>query len=250
MAEHGAGGGPPLEIKGRMMTLTVIRLLSDSLEALEQALEQRMAEAPAFFRHLPVILDVEAVADSRLSGDLPRLVALLREREFVPVGVRGGGEAWQASAEAAGIGVFEGGSEAAPVRRAEPAPEPAESQPRATSPTTVVTQQVRSGQQIYARGGDLIVLASVSPGAEVLADGHIHVYGSLNGRALAGVQGDDRARIFCMDLHAELVTVAGTYRVNEQLDDALVGEPVQIFLDGDDLRVERLALVGLGRAGA
>ncbi|MDN3518987.1 septum site-determining protein MinC [Aquisalimonas lutea] len=229
-----------LEIKGRMMTLTVMRLLSPSVDALGRAVESRMQEAPEFFRQLPVILDVEAVAESDLHLDLPGFVGLLRAQELLPVGIRGGDERWQAAAEQAGIGVFAGGSEVPASRRSE-APAPAA--PEGT-PSTVITQQVRSGQQVYARGGDLIILSSVSPGAEVLADGHIHIYGGLHGRALAGVRGDDTARVFCMDFHAELVTVAGTYRVSEQFDEASLGQAVQVFLDGGDLRIEPLP--GLG----
>lgn len=237
-----------LELKGRMMTLTVMRLLTPSVDDLGHALEDRMREAPEFFRHLPLILDVEAVADTDLHHDLPGLVALLRAREFLPVGIRGGDERWRAAAEQAGIGVFSGGSEAPLARRSEPAEA---SEPAAVegSPSTVITQQVRSGQQVYARGGDLIILSSVSPGAEVLADGNIHIYGGLHGRALAGVKGDRSARIFCLGFHAELVTVAGTYRVNEQFDKASLGRPVQVLLDEDDLRIEPLPGTSGGRQG-
>lgn len=237
-----------LELKGRMMTLTVMRLLTASVDDLGRALEERMQEAPEFFRHLPLILDVEAVADSDMHLDLPGLVALLRAREFLPVGIRGGDERWTAAAEQAGIGVFSGGSEAPMARRAEPAEAP-EAAVAEGSPSMLVTQQVRSGQQVYARGGDLIILSSVSPGAEVLADGNIHIYGGLHGRALAGVRGDRSARIFCQSFHAELVTVAGTYRVNEQFEKASLGRAVQVLLDEDDLRIEPLPGTNGGRQG-
>jgi len=100
---------------------------------------------------------------------------------------------------------------------------------------------VRAGSQIYAEGRDLVLLSSVSPGAEVLADGHIHAYGRLRGRALAGIGGDENARIFCRSLDAELVSVAGRFRVSEDMDPHIVGKPAQIFLDGGFLMIEPLA---------
>jgi len=105
----------------------------------------------------------------------------------------------------------------------------------------VVSTPVRSGQQIYARGGDLVVLAPVSAGAEVLADGHLHVYGALRGRALAGVQGDREARIFCQQLGAELLSIAGSYMVSERLPPEMMGRAVQVRLDGEHLRIEALS---------
>jgi septum site-determining protein MinC len=103
----------------------------------------------------------------------------------------------------------------------------------------IVTEPVRSGTQIYARGTDLVVTASVSPGAEVMADGHIHVYGRLRGRALAGAAGDTAARIFCTRLEAELVSIAGRYLVSEQLPAEHQGSPAQIALVDDMLTITR-----------
>lgn len=245
MTEQTETTAQALELKGRMMTLTVLRLLTPDVKHLGRELEQRMQQAPDFFRQLPLILDVEAVADTDLHLDLPGFVGLLRAREFLPVGIRGGDDRWRAAAEQAGIGVFSGGSEAPAARRAEP--ESAATSVPDASPSTTVRQQVRSGQQVYARGGDLIILSSVSPGAEVLADGNIHIYGGLYGRALAGVRGDTEARIFCMAFHAELVTVAGTYLVNEQFDKASLGQAVQVLRDGEELRIQPLPGVNGGR---
>jgi septum site-determining protein MinC len=104
----------------------------------------------------------------------------------------------------------------------------------------VVEKPVRSGQRIYARGGDLVILAGVSSGAEVMADGHIHAYGALRGRAMAGVSGDKEARIFCRKLGAELVSIAGLYRVSEKLEGRYLGRAVQISLAGDALKFELL----------
>ncbi len=103
----------------------------------------------------------------------------------------------------------------------------------------LVTEPVRSGTQIYARGSDLIVTAAVSPGAELVADGNIHVYGVLRGRALAGASGDGAARIFCTRLEAELVSIAGSYLVSEQLPADAQNSPVQIALVDDQLTITR-----------
>lgn len=235
---------PVLEFKGRMLTLTILRLLNPSVEVLARELDRRVREAPAFFRHLPVLIDVDEVASSDLHEDLPGLVELLRTRHLVPVALRGGDERWAEAADVAGLSVYAAeprrqshASDAGPPASAE-ADEAEAAVVR--SGGMVVTQPVRSGQQIYARGGDLVVLAQVSPGAEVLADGHIHVYSAMNGRALAGVRGDTGARIFCQSFRADLVSIAGIYSVSEQFDETLFGKPVQVSLHGDKLHIDRL----------
>jgi len=127
----------------------------------------------------------------------------------------------------------------APAPKPEPKPEPP-AEP-AVKPTKIITTPVRGGQQIYAQGGDLVVLASVSPGAELLADGNIHVYGAMRGRALAGIKGNTKARIFCQQLTAEMVSIAGQYKVAEDLRrDPLWGANVQVSLSGDVLNITRL----------
>lgn len=232
---------PVLEFKGRMMTLTILRLMSPSVEALARELDRRVQEAPTFFRHLPVILDVAEVAETDLHMDLPGFVALLRNRDMMPVAIRGGDERWAQAAEAAGLPVYAAEREPAEaVQIRSDGSEPAGQEGAKAGGGLLVTQPVRSGQQIYARGTDLVILAAVSPGAEVLADGHIHVYGTLGGRALAGVLGDTNARIFCKSFRAELVSVAGVYSVSEQFDETLAGQPAQVSLDGDTLQIERL----------
>lgn len=228
------------ELKGRMATLTVLRLLSPDPEALGRQLQAKVAEAPAMLRDLPVVLELTAVADAP-AAQLARWLEAVRAQGLVPVGVSGAGEALAAAARTAGMGLFpelfgaeRSGPRSAAPRQAEPAPAAA---------GRIIEQPVRSGQQIYARGGDLVVLASVSPGAEVLADGNIHVYGILRGRALAGVQGDEQARIFCRSLRAELVSIAGQYQLSEHIEDD-GGGPVQVYLQGDALCVAPLEAPG------
>lgn len=236
---------PALEFKGRMTTLTVLRLLEPSVEVLARELDHHVQKAPGLFQGLPVILDVANVASSDLHMDLPGFAAHLRSRNLIPLGIRGSDERWAEAAEAAGLPVFtedsdpEARNQDGPVQSSGPSPD-TNGEPEAGTCGMVITEPVRSGQQVYARGGDLVVIAAVSPGAELLADGHIHVYGALSGRALAGVQGDTSARIMCRSFHAALVSVAGTYSVSEQFDEGLSGKPVQAFLQQGTLRIERL----------
>jgi septum site-determining protein MinC len=239
LTQNSAAKHPPaFELKGRMLTLSVLQLFSTDQKALATQLDARMASMPELFRHLPVVLDLEAVQGQAL--DLPALVDALRQRGLIPVGIRAVNAESQEQAVAAGLGVMNIGME--PARRAEPVqrPEAAAAAAPAAGAAMLVRQPVRSGQQIYARGGDLVVMAPVSAGAEVLADGHIHIYGPLRGRALAGVQGDTQARIFCQSLEAELVSIAGAYRISENIQETGRRQPVQIYLDGEALCIEPL----------
>lgn len=237
---------PALEIKGGSVTLPIIRLISADMEAVSVQLRQKVKQAPEFFRSAPVMIDASALTDS-IEFDLARLVGQLQELGTVPVGIRGGGKALRDKATALKLALL--GNSAMPESRPQtPAPRPKtrpEVQPvRASQPRSpgslLVDQPVRSGQRVYARGGDLIVVAPVGHGAEIMADGHIHIYGTLRGRALAGVQGDQDCRIFCHDLQAELISVAGHYRISEDLDESVQGKPVQIYLQDTALIIEAL----------
>jgi len=228
------------ELKGRMMTLSVLRVLTADLDALGRQLDAKIAAAPALFRNFPVLLDVEALPEDVQSGlDIARLDRLLRSRDFIPVGIRAGGPALTQAAARAGIGVVSASATQEPQRR-ERIQHDARDGAVASLPNLLIREPVRSGQQIYAKGGDLIVLAAVSPGAEILADGNIHIYASLRGRALAGVCGNTEARIFCHSLDAQLVSIAGHYRLSDNIRLSRQGEPVQIFLNGDSLVIEAL----------
>ena len=233
---------PAFRLKGSLVTLTVLKPLGTDLAAIDSGLAARVAQAPALFDRAPLLIDLTDLADAA-ALDLPGLRALTARLGFVPVAVRGGGEAAASQAAALGLGVL--GEGRAPVEP-EPAPPPVPDEPppsaahiaaatATAAPTTrLITQPVRSGQQVYSRG-DLIVLAPVSAGAELLAEGHIHVYGPLRGRALAGLRGDTGARIYCRALEAELIAVAGCFQVADDIDPALRGRPAQVYLDGEDL---------------
>jgi septum site-determining protein MinC len=233
-----AGEVPPsFELKAAGFTLPVIRLLNGNMEALAEQIGVKVEQAPDFFRNTPVVIDLGAFPDGG-EVEFPLLVGLLRGYGMIPFGVRGGNKAQNVAAEAMELAIL-GDAFLRPTKAqsSEPAPET----PRRGLPTfTLVTRPVRSGQEIYAAGGDLSVIASVSSGAEVAADGNIHIYGCLRGRALAGNRGNADARIFCQDLQAELVSVAGHYRISENIPADLRGVPVQVFLDQKVLRIEKI----------
>lgn len=226
---------PAFELKGRMITLSVLRVLTSDLDAFGEQLDEKIATAPDLFQNFPVLLDFEGLpTEAQIAFDIARLDRLLRDRSFVPVGIRGAGGVLTGIAAGVGIGVIAAHAQPQPNRRKDKEAAPAR------SANLLVKTPVRSGQQIYAKGGDLIVLATVSPGAEILADGNIHIYGSLRGRALAGVQGNTEARIFCRELDAELISIAGHYRVSENIQESDRAHPVQVLLNGDNLIIESL----------
>jgi septum site-determining protein MinC len=189
------------------------------------------------------VLDLKGAEAFTAADDFVAAKELLRRNTLALVGVQNALPAQLDAAAAAGLAGF-APSAANPSRRQAPAPNPAppEAAPverPARASTRLVTEPVRSGTQIYARGADLIVTAAVSPGAELVADGNIHVYGALRGRALAGASGDANARIFCSRLEAELVSIAGRYLVSEQLPAEQRGFPVQIALSDEQLTITR-----------
>ena len=240
-----------VEFKGRMTTLNVIRIQSSDLPDVDQAISEKVGQASEFFSNLPVLLELDP-SSSLAPADL---MAMVERNRLALIGMIGCCEALDQQARAAGMVVFPAnafGADRPAPRQAQTAPdescataevgasaEPSLSKAHASTegktPTVLVKHPVRSGQQIYARGGDLIVLAAVGEGAEVLADGHIHIYGPLRGRALAGVQGDTQARIFCKSLQAELVSVAGSYCISEDISPRLQGKSVQISLGSNEV---------------
>ncbi len=228
------------DLKASSFTLPLLRLLVTDMDAVAGELAGKVAQAPEFFRNTPVVIDLQALKRDDETVDFALLVGLLRGYGMIPIGVRGGGESQHRMAEAMELAVL---SERGVVPRVD-APLAAVQRPRVATDrcaaTKLVGQPVRSGQRIYAAGGDLVITASVSSGAEVLADGNIHVYGALRGRALAGVKGNRASRIFCSDLQAELVSIAGHYVVSERIDEQVRGRPVQILLSGTKLRIEAI----------
>lgn len=225
----------PFELKGSLFTLTVLQLRQTDLDAIEHQLRAKVAQAPGFFQNVPVVLDL---ADLHEVPDFTALIGLLRRYSLLPVGVRNATSVLQETAIHAGLALLrdDRGNPRTTTSATEPAPAPSTS-----NHNRLHLQPVRSGQQVYAADGDLIVVGPVSVGAEVLADGNIHIYGTLRGRALAGVRGDTQARIFCHSLEAQLVSIAGTYRVLEEPAEADRNLAVQIYLEDEKLVIEPLA---------
>ena len=257
------------KLRGGSFTLLVLQLIDLKNPNFFQWLLDKINQAPNFYRHAPVVLDLQGLAESG-PFNFAELGRRLRQHKLIPVGVQNGTEEQNQGAVNAGMSIFpmwrasqaieqpaaEAPTDAKPadtapaeVKPAEATPaeakpaeaKPAESPDRAEGGAKLVVEPIRSGRQVYARQGDLIVLTTVSAGAELLADGHIHVYGALRGRALAGVAGDASARIFCRSLQAELVSIAGHWLVREDMDDHLIGRAVQIFLNGDLLVIEPMS---------
>ncbi len=232
-------------VQGALFTIMVVRagLLRDP--AFEQDLAEQIGRSPRFFLNAPVVLDLRDAGGFAAAPDFFEARDTLRRHTLTLVGVQNAEPAQLEAAAAAGLASF-APTAAQPNRRrppAEPAPiaEAAVAQTLGAPAvrTRLVTQPVRSGTQIYARGADLVVTAAVSPGAEIMADGNIHVYGALRGRALAGAGGDVEARIFCDRFEAELVSIAGHYLVSEQMPAADRGLRVQIALVDERLTIAR-----------
>ena len=231
---------PPFELKSAALTLVAVLLKTTDLALLAQALEARFADAPGLFDQDPVAIDLSFVREADASIDFDALIALLRAHKMLPIAVKAGSALQMEAALAAGLTEAQGNAPAA--RASEPAaPAPVLEVPAPARATLIVDKPLRSGQRVYAKGADLIVLAVVSFGAEVIADGNIHVYAPLRGRALAGALGDTAARIFTTCMEPQLLSIAGIYRTTEtELPASVLGKPAQVRLVGEQLVVEAL----------
>lgn len=265
---------PCFELKGSLFTLSVLQLFDDNLSLLETQLQERIKMAPAFFNHTPFVIDLHELPEDKQELDFLALRQLLQSLSIIPVGVKGADKSLYIKLEAAGMAVLaeaktphnkppESSQKQADERKAETEHEAAPShgqeqektetqappekqspqkttQNQANRAAKIVRQTIRSGQQIYAPGGDLVVIGSVSAGAEILADGNIHIYGTLRGRALAGVQGNQAASVFCRSLQAELISIAGIYLLSDDIPEDKIGASVQIHLKNEKLQMESI----------
>jgi len=233
------------DLKSASLPVVAVVLKTTDAEVLATDLAARLSDAPGFFDNDPVLIDLAPVHGAEEALDFPAVVALLRSHHTVPVAVRGGNPQQMQAALAAGLTAA---PDAAPVRAEvrEVVHEVHEVEVMREVPvqapgTVVIDKPLRSGQQVYARGADLVVLAVVSFGAEVIADGNIHVYAPLRGRAMAGARGNTSARIFTTCMEPQLVSIAGIYRTTEVAIPAdIVGKPAQVRLDGEKLLIEPL----------
>ncbi|HVJ54119.1 MAG TPA: septum site-determining protein MinC [Aliidongia sp.] len=232
-------------VHGGMFTVMVVRVDDPNDPNFESRLAEQVARSPAFFANAPVVLDIKQCSGLATVDAFSKLRQMFKRQHLVAVGVQNANATQIRAAMNADLAAFP----AAGGRRPE-APAAAESAPPPPPPPRVagqviaaatrpkiVTLPVRSGTQIYARGSDLIVLNAVSAGAEVIADGHVHIYGPLRGRAIAGASGDTEARIFAGRLEAELLCVAGHYLVSEAIAPEFRGQSVQVSLVEDRLEI-------------
>ena len=239
------------ELKSASLPVVAVLLKTTDAAQFAADLAERVADAPGFFDNDPVLIDLAPVREAEAPIDFAAIAAALRQHNTLPVAVRGGSPAQMEAARAAGLAA----APDAPPARAEVPAAPQEvvrevirevevvrEVPVAGPGTVVVDKPLRSGQQVYARGADLVVMAVVSFGAEVIADGNIHVYAPLRGRAIAGARGNTEARIFSTCLEPQLVSIAGIYRTTEtELPADVRGKPAQVRLEGEKLLIEPLA---------
>jgi septum site-determining protein MinC len=263
------------EIRFGQVGLAQVRLRSIDATAVHDDIAARLATAPQMFERTAVCLDLSALEKEPEVAELRDVLDAIRRAGMLPVGLAHGTAAVDAlartlelpvltqfraqsraamdrsppdrSPSAAGAGDQErpsaagAGAQERPPIASEFAKKPSAVEPvEFANPTLMHHQPVRSGQRVYARHRDLVVTSVVGAGAEVMADGCIHIYGALRGRAAAGARGEVTARIFAQDFSAELISIAGVFKVFETIPAELAGKPVQAWLDGDDLRVARV----------
>lgn len=253
---------PAIEFKSNSFVVPALIIHNADLKEISKKVTQKIEQAPDFFKNSPVLIDIQMVSVEQQEINLNTLIKLLREKGLVPIAVRGGTREQNDIALKAGL--FIQPPQSADTDKTIPATLTETKLPPASAktptvaaalhspirmerrslqksvPTTkIITSPIRSGQRVYSEG-DLIVMAPVSAGAEIMAEGNIHVYGSLRGRALAGVLGKPDSRIFCFDCQAELIAIAGNYKVNDDLDQSMQHKPVQIYLQEQALIIKEL----------
>jgi len=227
---------PAIEIRFGQVGLVQVRLHTVDPGAILDELTGRTATAPHFFERTAVCLDIGTLARSPQAAELRAVIDIIRRAGMLSVGLAQEGASVEALARELDVPVFTHvrvSDRPVPVVHAAPTP-------GAGLAAQMQHQPVRSGQRVYARNRDLIVTASVAAGAEVMADGCVHIYGSLRGRVMAGAHGDVSARVFCQEFHSELVSIAGIFRVFETIPPELLGAPVQAWLAEDTLHFSRI----------
>ncbi len=249
---------PVLEFKSSTFFAPILILFNNDIVGIEEALEKKVKLAPEFFKDSPLIIDLSEINKHSKEIDFVQITQLLRRVGFFPVGIRGGNEQQNQQArelfipidtvrELTNLIITDEKNKPEVAQKSDSQAMPATKQEaiHAIPPrpvyvaATLITQPVRSGQRIYA-SGDLVVMSQVSAGAEIMAEGNIHVYNTLRGRALAGVHGNTAARIFCFDMQAELISIAGDYKTSEDLNKQTYRNPVQIYLQNHALIITEI----------
>lgn len=246
MSVIGTTEGSCFQLKADFVPITVLKLSQCDLRAIAVDLDQAIESAPKYFTYAPIIVDVLNLGPLKNELDIPGLCKMLREKKIVPIGIRGIETTQKAIATDNGLAILKTSL-----------PQQDEPSPEKTSPkkaekisekiegkfvrTKIITKPVRAGTRVYAKDADLIILAAVNSGGEVIADGNIHIYAPLRGRALAGASGDKEARIFCQSIEAELVSIAGHYWVKENIKAPKASKSMlQIYLENDKLKLDHL----------
>lgn len=227
----------PIELKGSSFTLSVVHLHDAKPEVIRQALEDKIAQAPAFLKHAPVVINVSGLEGPVNWSPIQQTILATGLRV---VGISGCKDSeLKADIERAGLPLLTEGKEKPQRQAAAPAPVAPIVTP--VTKTRMIDMPVRSGQRVYAPNCDLIVTSHVSAGAELIADGNIHVYGMMRGRALAGASGDKDAQIFCTHLTAELVSIAGEYWLSDQIPAEFYGKAARLRLGDNALTIQPLS---------
>ncbi len=217
------------QLKADFVPLTVIKMVENNIESFKSKWKKTIEQAPQYFTHAPVIIDVNEIAKTE-KLDIKTLCSVLKETQIIPVGIKGLSKTQHATAIEQGLAILKSDTKST-AKEKKAAQKPVSSM--------LITKPVRAGSQIYAKDADLVILSSVNPGAEVIADGNIHIYGPLRGRALAGAMGNDDARIFCESCEAELISIAGHYLVKDKIKVPKTKKPlIHISLKNDQINIE------------
>lgn len=232
------------DIKSADLSLVALLLKTRDVDAVAKALTKQLSESPGFFDQEPLIIDLSGLPEkeSVQNLDLTALISVLRQHSLTPLAIKGADTELLNAAKA--LGLVDASD--ARIRRSVPLAEPSARKPEPVAQVPlgalIIDKPLRSGQQVYAKGRDLVILAVVNQGAEVIADGHVHVYATLRGKAIAGARGNTQARIFAQVMEPELISIAGVYRTSENaLPQDVLGKAAQVCLrsdpDGDKLLI-------------
>ena len=255
---HSKNQKTALDFKSSAFNIPALVLHSEKIADIKQQLQEKIAQTPDFFKNSPLLVDLHELSKRQAEIDIRNLVKTLRNLHFLPIAISGATDKQNAAAIELGIAIQSIHTltnfnhhipETAPAVAVDCEPEASkQAKPEVVEVIVpaapviakkVIAQPVRSGQRIYVKG-DLTVLAAVNPGAELMAEGNIHVYAPMRGRALAGVLGDTKSCIFCSDLQAELISIAGVYRLLDDLDKNIKHKLVQVYLHDQALLIKKL----------
>ena len=233
------------ELKGSLFPLSILQLEDNDLTKLVNQLQNKLAQAPSFFYRAPLVINIEKLENQQI--DFSLLKSTIEQLDFICVGICNGSNEQKTQARIANLAVLKQpkteqrtNQQDSPKQTPSTAPATTTEKLKEPTPTKVVSQNIRSGQQIYEIESDLVIIGSVGNGAEVIADGSIHIYGTLRGRAIAGASGDQNAAIFSLSIEAELVSIAGTYWLSESLQSDAWKKSGMVKLEHEQLVIEPL----------